>query len=128
MKTKEQEMNELILSYSVKSEHEVSKAIKTFADKTVALNKELGESESSINTLSIAGYKARNDLEALTAIEAQITALETKQKAIAEEIDYIKTATSRLSEIHVWTQIKKLLKKNNKLSVKAVEEMIKHSI
>lgn len=128
MKTKEQELNELILSYSVKSEHEVSKAVKTFADKAVALNRELGESESSINTLSIAGYKARNDLEALTAIEAQITALETKQKAIAEEIDYIKTATSRLSEIHVWTQIKKLLKKNNKLSVKAVEEMIKHSI
>lgn len=128
MKTKEQELNELILSYSVKSEHEVSKAVKTFADKAVALNRELGESESSINTLSIAGYKARNDLEALTAIEAQITALEAKQKAIAEEIDYIKTATSRLSEIHVWTQIKKLLKKNNKLSVKAVEEMIKHSI
>ncbi|MCF5564671.1 hypothetical protein GIV75_27955 [Pseudomonas sp. PA-3-5D] len=128
MKTKEQEMNELILSYSVKSEHEVSKAIKTFADKTVALNKELGESESSINTLSIAGFKARNDLEALPAIEAQITALEAKQKAITEEIDHIKTATSRLSEIHVGKQIEKLLKKNKMFSVKAVEEMIKHSI
>ncbi|MCF5571339.1 hypothetical protein GIV66_31785, partial [Pseudomonas sp. PA-3-11C] len=120
MKTKEQEMNELILSYSVKSEHEVSKAIKTFADKTVALNKELGESESSINTLSIAGFKARNDLEALPAIEAQITALEAKQKAITEEIDHIKTATSRLSEIHVGKQIEKLLKKNKMFSVKAV--------
>lgn len=128
MKTKEQEMNELILSYSVKSEHEVSKAIKTFADKTVALNKELGESESSINTLSIAGFKARNDLEALPAIEAQITALEAKQKAITEDIDHIKTATSRLSEIHVGKQIEKLLKKNKMFSVKAVEEMIKHSI
>lgn len=128
MKTKEQEMNELILSYSVKSEHEVSKAIKTFTDKSVALNKELGESESSINTLSIAGFKARNDLEALPAIEAQITALEAKQKAITEEIDHIKTATSRLSEIHVGKQIEKLLKKNKMFSVKAVEEMIKHSI
>ena len=128
MKTKEQELNELILSYSVKSEHEVSKAIKAFADKTVALNKDLGESEADMHKLDRAFFNARKEPEALPAIEAQITALEAKQKAITDEIDYIKTATSRLSEIHVWTQIKKLLKKNNKLSVKAVEEMIKHSI
>ncbi|MBH4412262.1 hypothetical protein AAA536_07860 [Pseudomonas aeruginosa] len=128
MKTREQELNDLILSYSAKTEHELSKAIKTFTDKGVALNKELGESEASINTLSIAGYKARNDHEALPAIEAQITALEAKQKAITEEISYIKAATARLSEIHVWTQIKKVLKKHNKLSLKAVEDMIKQSL
>lgn len=128
MKTNEQNLNELILSYSVKSEHEVSKAIKTFADRAIALSKELGESESSINTLSIAGFKARNNVAALTDIEAQITALEVNQKAITDEIDYTKAATSRLSELHVVMQIVKLLKKNKMLSVKAVEEMIKLSV
>lgn len=128
MKIKEQEMNELILSYSVKSEHEISKAIKTFADRTVALNKELGESESIINALKTAGYDVRKDPAALAPIEAKEEAQMAKQKDITEEIDYIKTATSRLSEIHVGKQIEKILKKNKMFSVKAVEEMIKHSI
>lgn len=121
----EKEINNIVLSFSLKSEHEQSKELKSYQAKSTQLKKDLGEVESKINALESAGYRARNNPSELSLIEAQVGAQEATKTAISEEIEQIATLVLKLSEINVEKQVIKLLKRYRKFSVKAVEDLLK---
>ncbi|HEQ2037067.1 TPA: hypothetical protein VEP96_004810 [Pseudomonas aeruginosa] len=121
----EKEINSIVLSFSLKTEHEQSKELKSYQAKSTQLKKDLGEVEAKINTLEIEGFRARNNPSELSAIEAQVTAQEATKTAIRDEIEQTATLVSKLAEINVEKQVIKLLKRYRKFSVKAVEELLK---
>ncbi|HEQ1926589.1 TPA: hypothetical protein VEN67_006655, partial [Pseudomonas aeruginosa] len=117
--------NNIVLSFSLKSEHEQSKELKSYQAKSTQLKKDLGEVEAKINTLEIEGFRARNNASELSAIEAQVSAQEATKTAIRDEIEQTATLVSKLAEINVEKQVIKLLKRYRKFSVKAVEDLLK---
>lgn len=118
-------MNNLVISFIVKTEHEQSKELKAYHAKSTQLKKDLGEVEAKINTLEIEGFRARNNPSELSAIEAQVGTQEATKAAIREEIEQIGIITARLDVLHQDQLVLRLLKRNKKCSVKAVESMLK---
>ena len=125
MKLSEKETNDIILTFSLKTEHEQAKDIKSFIATESQLKKDLGSVEAEIQALMIAGFKVKDDLVAVAPIEQKVAAKEAQERAIRDEIEQTATILSRLSDLHVETQVIKLLRRARKLSVKAVEAMLK---
>ena len=125
MKISESEMNNLVISFIVKTEHEQSKELKSYHAKSTQLKKDLGEVEAKITTLESEGFRARHNPTELSAIEAQVLTHEASKAAIREEIEQISVITTRLDVLHQDQLVLKLLKRNKKCSVKAVESMLK---
>lgn len=125
MKTSESEMNNLVLSFMVKTEHEQSKELKALGAKVTQFKKDLGEAEAEINTLSIKGFNVRHQPSELEPIERQIEALEARKATLRDEIEQHSVITAKLELLHQDQLVLKLLKRNKKCSVKAVESMLK---
>lgn len=125
MKISESEMNNLVLSFMVKTEHEQSKELKALGAKVTQFKKDLGEAEAEINDLNSVYFEARENLIEQQAIADKIMAKQAQKTAIKDQIEQHGIITAKLELLHQDQLVLKLLKRNKKCSVKAVESMLK---
>lgn len=125
MKLSEKETNDIILTFSLKTEHEQAKELKNYSAKATQLKKDLGQVESETHVLMREQFNVKDDPAAVAPIAQKVAAKVAQEMAIRDEIEQTAGLLTKLSDLHVETQVIKLLRRNRKLSVKAVEEMLK---
>lgn len=127
MKYTQKELDDIMVSFTLKTEHEQAKDLKNLKASESQLKKDLGSVEAEIQSLMIAGFKVKDDPVAVAPYEQQVATKEAQERAIRSDIEQTAALLSRLTDMHVETQVIKLLRRARKLSVKAVEQMLKKS-